>query len=726
MFKRSWLAVAIAAVSLPALADEGMWQPHQLPQLETVLKAKGLEIDAKSISKLTEFPMNAVISLGGCTASFVSPNGLVVTNHHCAYGSIQFNSTPENNILENGFLAKTFADELPAAPGSRVYVTEQVDNVTDTINQQVGKKQGKARYDAIETAEKSLVSSCEADKNYRCNVYSFHGGLEYHLIKSLEIKDVRLVHNPAASVGKYGGDIDNWMWPRHTGDYSFYRAYVGKDGKPAEYSKDNVPFASTSYLKVSAKGVKEGDFVMVTGYPGRTNRYRTADEVRNQFTQNYPLSKQYREELIKLIEDTAPDGSKARIAYEDTLASLANYAKNFGSLVESYGKGSTQARKDQFESELVTWIKADKQRNKQYGKVIKELNSLVTQAREHQQRDLILNYFGYNAMSSTAMRLLRLANEQQKDDLTRKSGFQERDLPRFTARMKALSRRFDAGVDQAIALHFLKHYASLPKAERIAEFDAFWGLAQGFDQAKIAEKLAQMYQQSGLADEATRLAWMGKSVADFKASNDPFIQFAVAMYDVNLKMEQKDEELAGKLSAIRPQYMQAVIAFNQANNKPVYADANSTLRVTYGTVKGYSPKDGLYATPFTTIEGIVAKDTGIDPFNAPKAQLAAINARQYGDYKVDFLNSVPVNFLSTVDTTGGNSGSPTLNGRAELVGLLFDGVYESIIGDWDYDDNLNRSIHLDSRYMLWQMTNDGASNLLSEMTIVRLVEWLLD
>jgi hypothetical protein len=243
-------ALVLSISACQTIADEGMWQPYQLPAMAEELVAKGLEVDAKSISTLTEFPMNAVISLGGCTASFVSPKGLVVTNHHCAYGSILHNSTPENNLLEEGFLANDFDQELPASPGSRVYVTEQVTEVTEQVTSGLEKQTGNAFYQGIEQREKALIADCEKTAGYRCQVYSFHGGLEYYLIKQLEIRDVRLVYNPAGSIGKYGGDIDNWMWPRHTGDFSFYRAYVGEDGKPADFSEDNVPYQPNSFLKV--------------------------------------------------------------------------------------------------------------------------------------------------------------------------------------------------------------------------------------------------------------------------------------------------------------------------------------------------------------------------------------------------------------------------------------------------------------------------------------------
>ena len=719
-FKLAALATALGC--LGAQADEGMWQPHQLPQLKQQLVDKGLKIDPDAISTLTEFPMNAVISLGGCTASFVSPKGLAVTNHHCAYGSIQYNSSADNNLLDKGFLAKRLADELKAAPGSRIYVTESLTNVTESIVGGLDSQlAGEARYRAIEANEKAAVAACEADQGYRCEIYSFHGGLEYYLIKQLAIRDVRLVYAPPSNIGKFGGDTDNWMWPRHTGDWSFYRAYVGKDGKPADYSPDNVPFEPKSHLKVSARGVEDQEFVMVAGYPGRTNRYRTANEVENQFTWVYPMARQYREEMIDIIKQIAPKGSDARIKYESTIARLANYAKNYGSMVESYNKGDMLARKRRLEAELAAWVKGNPDREAKYGKALDELNALVAEGNAHQARELILAYMKRSALMPVAGKLYRLANEKTKPDGAREPGFQERDMTRFTQKVTRLSRRYHQEVDAALVTHFARYYAALPQAERLPALDRFFGLQEGFDEKRFARQLAAMYRQSELHDEAKRLAWMTASVADFKASKDPFIQLAVAMYDTEMALERADKDLIGRLQQVRPQYMAALIAYQKSRGKPVYADANSSLRVTYGNVKGYSPADGLYARPFTTLEGKLAKYIpGDAEFDATQRELKMITAKQYGDYYNPRIGSVPVNYLSTVDTTGGNSGSPTLNGDAELVGLLFDGVYESIIADWDFDDDLTRSIHLDSRYMLWVMEYvSGADNLLAEMEIVR-------
>ncbi|GAA0197215.1 S46 family peptidase [Kangiella japonica] len=717
----SAVAISVATAASPLMADEGMWQPNQLPQIEEQLKQAGLEIDPKNLTKLTEFPMGAVISLGGCTASFLSPKGLVATNHHCAYGSIQFNSTAENNLLEKGFLAKDFSEELAAAPGSRVYVTTEVTNVTHSINDGLtDEMSGMDRYKAVETKEKSLVADCEADEGYRCNVYSFHGGLEYYLIKQMEIRDVRLVYAPSSHIGKYGGDIDNWMWPRHTGDFAFYRAYVGKDGKPADFSKDNVPYEPKHFLKVNANGVSENDFVMVTGYPGRTNRYRTSAEVKNQFEWSYPTFRTILHKYIDIIKENAPEGSDARVKYASTLAGLNNAEKNWGSMIESYGKGDLLERKQNLESELEAWLLDNPEMKEKHGDALAALDALIKEDLKDQAVQMKKWGMNRDTLSGTAARLYRLAIESEKPDAEREPGFQERDLTRIKEGLKRMNRRWDADVEKALYKHFVAVYAELPAKDRVKSYDKYMGISGEFNADKFNRKVDEMFAKTQLTDQDVRLSWVGKSVEDFKNSDDPFIQLAVATYDEKHEKELKDKEQSGKFKKLRPQYMAAIIDFYKSKGKPLYADANSTLRVTYGNVKGYSPQDGMLATPFTTLEGISAKHTGEEPFNSPQKQLELIKSKTYGEYEDSDLNSVQVNFLSTVDTTGGNSGSPTMNANAEFVGLLFDGVYESIIGDWDYNPELNRSIHVSSAYMLWVMEHvDNAQNLIKEMKIVR-------
>jgi hypothetical protein len=716
---------AAASVETP-VRTEGMWQPHQLPEIADQLKALGLELDPSSMTKLTDFPLNAVVSLGGCSASFVSPQGLVITNHHCAYGSISYNSTEDNNILADGFLASTKSDELPARPGSRIYVTVAMEEVTDRVNAALTDGMtGAERYLAIEAAQKALVSECEKDGGHRCEVYSFYGGLSYYLIKQLAIRDVRLVYAPPESIGKFGGDIDNWMWPRHTGDFAFYRAYVDQDGQPADFSEDNVPFRPKHHLKVASKGPKQGEFVMLAGYPGTTNRYRLATEVENTFSWYYPVMQTVLAEWSQTIADATAGNKDAELKYANLVASLNNYSKNFGGMLAGYSRSDLLERKRDLESELQAWIAGDETREARYATTLAELQALIAERQSTQERDLVLRYMDRSAMLSAARRLYRLSVENEKPDAEREPGYQQRDLTRFTQSLESIERSYEAGVDQAIWMYFLKRYLALPEDQRIASFDTFLGDVRG-DEA-LAQKLAAMYADTSLDDTQARLELIGKERSVFENSDDPFIQLAVAIFDDLMAIEKKDKAMTGQFQVLRPKFMELLIAYYKEQGKPVYPDANSSLRVTYGTVKGYTPPPGTIKgpadgndgkdsyVPFTTLQGIVDKYTGEEPFDSPQRQLELIEKREFGDYADPALDSVPVNFLTTLDITGGNSGSATMNSKGEFVGIVFDGTYESINADWDFNDN-TRSIHVDVGYILWILEKiDGADNLLSEM-----------
>ena len=714
------LLSAVVLTQGPVWADEGMWRPDQLPELRKELRTLGLKINPRKLTQLDAFPMNAVISLGGCTASFVSPQGLVVTNHHCAYGSIQYNSKEGANLLETGFLAKTKAEELQAAPGSRVYVTVAYDEVTQRI---VGGLKPdltpRQRYQEIENREKAVIAACEADPGHRCRVASFHGGLEYFRIKLLEIKDVRLVYAPSESIGKFGGDVDNWQWPRHTGDFAFYRAYVAPDGASAEYAKENVPFAPASHLKIASDNLKENDFVMVAGYPGRTSRYRRLAEVENQFEFLYPRWLTTLDTWLGVIAASTADNKDAAIKYAPLIAGLNNFQKNSQGQIEGAQKVDLVGRRSQREQALATWVTEDPKREASYGSAISDLDALVAEVNSTAERDFYLGLMGRSALLSTARTLYRYAKEREKPDAEREPGYQERDHPFIKQRLEALDRRFDASVDQAIWLAFLKNYVEyVPENQRVTALDNQLGLTNTWDEATTSKVVGEFYTKTKLGDQAQRLSLLDSDVATLDKSEDPFIQLAAAMFASDLAREEDKKRIAGRVQILRPRYMEAIIAFQEANGALTYPDANSTLRVTYGSVKAVEVRDGLSYQPFTTLRGIAAKYTGEDPFDSPKIQLDKIKANEFGGFGVETLNSVPVNFLSTLDTTGGNSGSPTLNGKGELVGLLFDGTYESINSDWDFDESTTRSIHVDARYMLWVMQEvDGAENLLRELGV---------
>jgi hypothetical protein len=709
--------IALALLSNAAYADEGMWMPQQLPQVANQLQAAGLKLDPAALTRLTEFPMGAVVSLGGCSASFVSPQGLVITNHHCVYDSVAHNSTPERDLLANGFLAKSFAEEVPASPGSRIFVTTEVSNVSDkVISAAVARLSGKKRLDAIETNQKSLVAECEKDAGHRCNVYAYYGGLEFYLIKQLEIRDVRLVHAPAAGIGKFGGDTDNWMWPRHTGDYGFFRAYVSKDGKAADYSKDNVPYVPKHLLKLATQGVKEGDFVMALGYPGRTNRHRLPSEVAYTFDLFYPAFVKASAETLAIIERETKDNPDTKLKYAAQVARVNNYYKNRQGMIDSYAGSDMLARKTAEHAALKAWVNADVARRKEYAADIDQVEQLIAIRDAQAKRDFYLDSSAPRLLN-TARTLYRLANESTKADAARKTGFQVRDLPRYKAALAAYERNYDEKVDKALVLNSLSKYAAQPKSERNASFDATMGIRDGMSQAELTAVLDKMYAGSQLGNQAERAAWLERKPAEFKASNDSFIKAAVAMYDASLKSEAREEELAGKIQQSYANYMKAKMAYMQSKGQAVYPDANSTLRVTFGRIAGRDHgADGTTWTAFTTVNGVVAKATGKGEFNAPKAQLDAIKAKQFGKYVDPVLNTVPVDFLATLDITGGNSGSAALNANGELVGLAFDGTLDSIISDWDYNKANTRDIQVDLRYILWNMQYvDHADNLLKEM-----------
>ena len=712
------LGAALLAIA-SASAEEGMFTPDQLPELRRDLKKAGLRLDPSSLSDLTAFPMGAVISLGGCTASFVSPEGLAVTNHHCARGSVQYNSTEENNYLADGFFAESNGDELPAAPGSRIYVTVDVKDVTDQITDGLDASlSGLERYDIIDQRRKDMTAECETDAGHRCQVASFFGGMQYKLIKRLEIRDVRLVYAPGDSIGKYGGDIDNWQWPRHTGDFSFYRAYVAPDGSPADYAEENVPFEPEHYLKVSAAGLEDGDFVMAAGYPGSTSRYARLVEVENTFDWLYPTYVDLLEGWIATIEDASPEGSDARIKYESRLASLNNVLKNFRGQIAGARRVDLVGRRKAREAALDKWVAADSARE-DLADSIARVDDISTEAAAASRQNFWYNNATRPQLLAVAQRLYRLSRERQKPDAERESGYQERDMTFFQQSLEAIDRRYDPAVDEAEWLFFLGYYLDAPAAEHVPAFDAALGL-EGIDSsAALKEKLVAYYEGTMLDEKDKRLALMSATPEQLEELDDPFMKLAVSLYDTELEQEKASKARSGESAAARPGYMAAIIAWQQEQGQVTYPDANSTLRVTYGHVMGGSPQDGMIYEPFTRLEGIAAKATGEAPFDAPERELDLIANKDYGGYALNDIGSVPVNFLSDLDSTGGNSGSPTMNARGELVGLLFDGTFESVNSDWDFDPRITRTIHVDTRYMLWVMEKvDHAQRLIDEMTLV--------
>ncbi|MFI5169881.1 MAG: S46 family peptidase [Vicinamibacterales bacterium] len=725
------LGALLAAKAAPLPADEGKWMPQQIPALAERLRALGFEGDPQAFADLTGQPMGAVVSLGNCTGSFVSPDGLIATNHHCVTGALQYNSTPQRNLLVDGYLAKARAEELSNGPGSKIWVTVSVKDVTDEIAGKLDPKlDDLALHDLIERRLKQRTSACETG-GLRCKVASFFEGLSYYEIAQLEIPDVRLVYAPAEGIGNFGGEADNWRWPRHTGDWSFYRAYVGPAGTPAAYAEANVPYKPKQWLKVEPAGVKEGDLVFVTGYPGVTRRLATYAEVEEAVEWTFPRTIRTFQEQIDLLTALGKQDPTLEIKASARVQGLNNTLTNRKGMLEGLVGSGLLTLKQEREKQLVAWIAADAARQKEYGDVFPALAELHTDRLKTRERDALLTQLlggsplaaGASALLHAAHTALRLAAERPKPDAQRESGLQQRDFSRIREQQERAQRTLDPRLDRALLGYWMRHAAALPAEERISGLDKAAGLTPGMakadSDAAIDAYLDRLVAGTKLTDPDVRLALFEKSKADIAATRDSFVDLALALDPLYQATQKAENRRYGRSTRVRPRYAKALLA--EAGGL-VAPDANSTLRVTYGQVKARpNAQDGIDYRAFTTLAGIERKHTGEGEFDAPDAQLAAIRALRAGKasrYLVPELGDVPVDFLSTVDITGGNSGSPTLNGRGEFVGLVFDGTFDTVASDYVYDPVRTRSIHADVRYLLWNMTEaDGASHLVEEMGV---------
>ncbi len=715
--------LAIVCAMTPALADEGMWMPQQIPDLAPRLRELGFQGDPQAFADLTGQPMNAVVSLGGCSASFVSPDGLIATNHHCVIGSLQYNSTPQRNLLRDGFLARTRAEELWIGPGSRVYVTVSVNEVTADLQARLAPGIGdRERFDATERWQKERIKACEKD-GLRCQVASFFEGLRWFEIAQMEIKDVRIVYAPAEGIGVFGGETDNWQWPRHTGDFSFYRAYVGTDGRPAEFSKDNVPFRPKHYLKVSPRGASPGDLVIVAGYPGNTDRHEIAAKTRARVEWSLPNRIRRSQDQLAILDEVERGHPETAIAMAGRRQGLGNGLTNSKGVLEGLTRGGALTLKETREKDLAAWIAADPARAQKYGDVLPELNRLHAASVATRERDAALSTMSSaSSLLGSAETLYRFAQELSKPDAERDPDFQERNWSRIRDRQDRLQRSIDLRADRALLRYALLGAARLDAAQRVAPLDAALGLAPGMSEddaaTRIDAALDRLYAGTRLHQKEFRVGLLQKPVADLAATKDTFVELAAALYPLQQQLRDDDRREKGALYRLMPRYMEALLAKQGGLVAP---DANGTLRVTFGRVQGVHARDGLFYEPQTTLQGIVEKHRGEGEFDAPARELDAIRALRAGKKTPYFdakLGDVPVNFLSSVDTTGGNSGSAVLNAKGELCGLLFDGTYDTVASDLVFDPVRTRSIQVDSRYVLWVMSEvDGAQHLVKEMGI---------
>jgi len=691
----------------------GMWMPQQmtLPGHAEAFRKLGVKLDPKLLADPLAAPMNAIVRLNGCSASFVSPDGLIVTNHHCVQSALQVNSKPDRNLVEQGFLAKTRAEEPSAGPAERVFVAQAFTDVTEAVRGGLEAiADPVARKEEAERRIKQQLATCEKDRpGIRCNVATYFRGGMYVLIEELEIRDVRLVYAPARSIGNYGGEIDNWQWPRHTGDFSFYRAYVGKDGKPADYATDNVPYRPKGFLKVSDEGLAPNDFVMIAGFPGRTTRTKTALEVKHDVEWYYPYYIELAKQRYAVAEAHLKAAGETAIKAGVLKQRVQNGLEKTEGVLAGLTRGDLLERKAKLDRETKAW--AAQPGHERHKAALDKLEQLILD----EQRTARADYdravaFSYSSLLSSALSITRWAEERTKPDAERKAGYQQRDLAPALAAQKQLTRQYDATLDRAQLRLALVRALKLPAAER-AWLPLLLGAkpSQKLDEALIDKTLDAWYRTSTLADEKLRLELVERgSKAKLAASKDPFLRAAQRVWKVYVAEEKRADARTGELMLVAPLYADAM---REVLGGLLAPDANSTLRITYGTVKAFKPSDA----PFTTAAQIAAKNTGKEPFDAPAPLLAAVQAKAYGPY-AGADGELPVDLLSDLDTTGGNSGSAVLDDQARLVGLNFDSTIEGVASDVVFDGRMVRKIHVDVRYMLWVMDKlDGADMLLQEM-----------
>jgi Peptidase S46 len=711
MRRSNWAGLVVAALAASAAcgrearADEGQWAPHQIAELDAAeLRARGLALSPSAIhDEHGGGLLSAVLYYSGCTASFISATGLIATNHHCAYGDLQSQSTPEHDYLTDGFLANDRAQELRTRSRGTMEVLDRTEDVTaKVVAAMKAVADDRARHHAIEKISKELVAGCETEPHHRCRIASFYEGTSYRLYRYTELRDVRIVYAPPAAIGEYGGDVDNWMWPRHTGDFTILRAYVGPDGTPADYSEENEPYRPARHLKVSPNGVKSGDFVMIMGYPGSTNRHLPAVEVARYVEQVLPSRASLYGSWMRLLEAEAQRSKAVAIKVAATRKSLANREKNARGMLEGIKRMNLLPRR-QARDERLTTIGATDATHKG---TMAEVAKLSKRRLDAYPRSFLLDSIRRAPnLLPLATDLVRRARERQKPDLERATRFMDRNERKLNKGIARRLRNFDAAVEAKLitSLLGLSQGVAIPALDALRE--------AGGD--NLLGYVREQVDASELNDKAKVDVLFVADVATLEASDDPLLKLALALVPTLEADEAEDEAIEGAAALVGPKWFRLLKA---EHTGPLYPDANRTLRFSYASVEGYEPRDGLYAFPHTTLHGAVAKHTGREPFDLPERVRNAAEEGRHSFWAPPALGDVPICFLANGDTTGGNSGSPVVNGRGELVGLNFDRVWENIAGDFGYNPPLSRNVIVDARYILFLMDRvDGAGALLEEL-----------
>lgn len=711
----SWLLSGLlVAIGLQVRADEGMWLLPYLQKLNIKeMKAKGLKLSADQIYNVNGNSLKDAIVIfgGGCTGEIVSANGLVFTNHHCGYGSIQRLSSVEHDYLENGFWAMNYSEELPC-PGMSVTFIRSIEDVSDQIlpklNDSMSEEQ---RQQCVDSLSKAITKAALPENSTKeAFIESFFGGNQYLMFVVERYKDVRLVGTPPSSIGKFGGDTDNWMWPRHTGDFSIFRVYSDKEGKPAAYSKDNVPYSTPTHLKISLKGVKPGDYTMIMGFPGSTERYMTSYEIDHVLNISNPNRIFIRGERQKLMMEDMVASEKVRLQYANKYAGSSNYWKN--SIGESRGlrKLGVKGQKEALEARFRAWVNEDPARQQKYGNALDLIKESI------HELNPIFNYYQYISEAlirgTEIITFAKMADVLLVDSLP--NGLDTAVVAKYLKGVSNIYKDYNTPTDRKIAKRMIRIvYDSLSKEERPDIFNVIDSLYAG----DVERYVDDLFDNSLFATQERFETFLKNPNAE-QLKNDPAYLLSKSVSRAYSRDDKRVRELNIQYARGHRLYVSGLM--EMMPDHKFYPDANFTIRLTYGQVLPYRPADGVIYDYYTTLEGVIAKEDPSNPleFTVPDKLKELFKNKDYGQYAED--GTVRVGFLSNNDITGGNSGSPVLNGKGELIGLAFDGNWEAMSGDVAFEPELQRTISVDIRYVLFVIEKyAGATRLIDELTLVK-------
>lgn len=703
---------------LRLLAAEGMWLPDTLNALPLDrLKKLGLKLKPEEIYSANSASLaDAVVMVGGGTGEFVSPDGLILTNHHVAYEAIAAASTPELNYLEAGFLAKTREAEIPAK-GYTVSITRSFNDVTaDVLSVVKDGMSPEERQKAINARIRQMAAAASNDKEgITAQVVEMLNGLSYYLYTYLVLKDVRLVYAPPESIGNFGGDPDNFQWPRHTGDFSFLRAYVGPDGKPAEYDRANVPYRPKKYLPISMDGYKEGDFVMVLGYPGATYRYRESFSIEYRQNHLYPWQIQTLQRQIALLEQASRRDPASALRYSSELQSLNNALKNFQGSLQGLKRSNLLERRRAEEAAFMQYLEQTPGWKAQYGDALPQLANLYRDLMSYQAKQNVLSgLLGAGSTMTLMAAAWDRARDRDKQPEERSSELTDEAIEQLKKSVPDMWRDRNIELERGYIELFLQQADALPSEQKIACIESLFSGNSGAERRQAEAAWArQMLETSRIqsADDVIKLFDM--SAAQLQAIEDPLLSFVGQAKAELAPLDERYRQFVAGVTKARPAYIQGMTRWKKTG---LYPDANRTLRFTYGVVKGYRPRDAVFYEYMTTLRGVMEKASDEHPFKVPQRLKELFAQRDFGPYADRRRNDVPVAFISDTDITGGNSGSPIMNGKGELIGVVFDGNYEGLGSDYVFNPALSRCIAVDIRYVLFVTEKlGGAHNVIQEL-----------